>query len=75
MKAGKKEFAVTATELLSRLPEIPFDASQIRDEEGWQKVELLHSVLAITSLNHESEAAMVKQVVRNALGKVPDLEE
>ncbi len=68
--SGKNDFAIGPEEVLGRLSEIPFDASQAEEDDRLRRAELLHSVLAIAGLDHESESAMARQAVKNALGKL-----
>lgn len=74
-KAKKDEFKITPTECLTQLPELPLDFSSMDGDDGMRRAELRHSVLAIAELNHVSETAMVRAVVKNALGRLPELEE
>ena len=74
-KAEKREFPVTPTDCLAQLPEISLGDTAWEDDLELRRAELRHSVLAIAELNPVSEAAMVRAVVKNALGRLPELEE
>jgi len=74
-KSDKREFSITPTECLARLPELPLDFSVKDQEDDLRRAELRHSVLAIAGLNHVAETVMVRAVVKNALGKLPEFEE
>lgn len=74
-KSDKHEFPITPSECLARLQEIPLNIADSDSDDGLRRAELRHSVLAIAELNHVTETAMVRAVVINALGKLPDFEE
>ncbi len=74
-KSDKREFSITSAECLARLPELPLDFSAKDQKDDFRQAELRHSVLAIAGLNHVAETAMVRAVVKNALGKLPEFEE
>jgi len=74
-KSKKQNFSITPTECLTRLSELPLDFSEKDQEDDLSRAELSHSVLAIAGLNHVTETAMVRAVVKNALGKLPEFEE
>ena len=75
MNSNKLRFAITPSECLGRLPEIPLNFTSKEGDDGLRRAELRQSVLAITELNHVSETAMVRAVVKNALGRLPELDE
>jgi len=74
-KAKKHEFSITPSKCLAQLPEIPLDFSGKDTEDDFRRAELRHSVLDIAGLNHVTETAMVRTVVKNALGRLPEFEE
>lgn len=71
----KRGFSITPAECLARLCELPLDFSQKDQEDDLRRAELRHSVLAIAGLNHVTETVMVRAVVKNALGKLPEFED
>jgi hypothetical protein len=73
-KSDKHEFPITPSECLAQLPEIPLNIVENDSDDGLRRAELRHSVLAIADLNHVTETALVRAVVKNALGKLPDFE-
>ncbi|MCP4263685.1 MAG: hypothetical protein GY774_40180 [Planctomycetes bacterium] len=72
---NKHKFAITPMECLAQLPEIPLDFTTKEGDDGLRRAELRQSVLAIAELNHVSETAIVRAVVKNAIGRLPELEE
>jgi len=74
-KSDQGGFAITPSECLALLPEIPLDRSTEDSDDDLHRAELRHSVTAIAELNHVSETAMVRAAVKNALGRLPELEE
>lgn len=65
---------VTPEECLDKLPELPLDLSERESDDNLRRAELRSSLLAVADLNQVSETEMVKAVVKNALGKLPEFE-
>lgn len=74
-KSKQHDVLITPAECLAWLSEPLLDFSEKDQENDLRPVELCHSVLAIAGLNHVTETAMVRAVVKNALGKLPEFEE
>jgi hypothetical protein len=74
-KDTKGESIITPKECIELLPEIPFDVSERGADDILRQAELRQSVLLIAELNHLSETALVRNVVQNALGKLPEMDE
>lgn len=74
-KTNQRKIFITPQECLEQLPEIPLDFSEKDAADDIYRVELRSSVLNITGLNHVTETTMVRSVVKNALGRLPEFEE
>lgn len=72
MTRDRREGAITPKQALKSLPKIAFDPAEARDEQELKRADLLQSILAITELDHITESELVRRVVRNALGHVPE---
>ena len=70
----RKEAAITPAEALESLPELEFEPTKVGEEPQLGRIEFLQSVLAIAKMDHVNESAIVRDAVRNALGRVPDVE-
>jgi hypothetical protein len=67
--------AITPAAALETLPRIEFDPGQASEDRELGRAELLQSVLAIAQVDHVAESQIVRDAVRNALGKVPEIGE
>ncbi len=74
-KSKKHDFPIKPAECLAWLSEPPLNFSEKDQDDDLRRAELRNSVLAIAGLNHVTETAMVRAVVKNALGKLPEFEE
>jgi hypothetical protein len=74
-KELKGQTIITSKDCIKQLPEIPFDVSERSADDILRQAELRQSVLLIAGLNHLSETALVRDVVQNALGQLPELDE
>lgn len=72
---AKGKPTITPKDCVEMLPEIPLVISERDTDEQLRQAELRQSVLLIAELNHLSETALVRAVVSNALGKLPDMDE
>ncbi len=72
---AEKKPAITPSDALGKLPQIEFDPGQSAEDRELGRAELLQSVLAIAQLDHVTESQAVRGAVRNALGKIPEIEE
>jgi hypothetical protein len=76
MSDGKRNVpAITPSEALESLPRIEFNPGDVSEDRELGRAELLQSVLAIAQIDHVAESQLVREVVRNALGKLPEIEE
>lgn len=67
--------AITPAESLDSLPQLGFDPAAAGEEPGLRRAELLQSVLMIARMDHVAESQLVRDAIRNALGRVPQVEE
>lgn len=65
----------TAARLLDVLEPITVTPASPGEGKHLRPPELLHSVLSIAGLTQLSESALVREVVKNALGRLPSLDE
>jgi hypothetical protein len=76
MASSEKQELITPQECIARLPEIPLEkAEREADDDLLRRTELRQAILDIAGLNHVNESSLVRNVVKNALGKLPDIEE
>ncbi|HEX8070624.1 MAG TPA: hypothetical protein VF546_11780 [Pyrinomonadaceae bacterium] len=75
MSKDEQAAAMTPAECVALLPEIPLAADEGAADEELRRGELRHAILDIAELNHVNESRLVREVVKNALGKLPDIEE
>jgi hypothetical protein len=77
MMKGRNRYAtaITPSEALESLPRIEFDPGDVSEDHELGRAELLQSVLSIAQVDHVTESQLVRDVVRNALGKLPEIEE
>jgi len=73
--SSQSEFPITPFDCITRLPEIPLDRSDEETDDSSRRAELRRSILPIAELNHVTETKCVRDVVVNALGKLPSLED
>jgi hypothetical protein len=73
--ATDKDGALTPAQSLDSLARLAFDPEAARDERDFRQAELLQSVLAIARVDHVFESELVRDVVKAALGHVPEVEE
>ncbi len=73
MKVDKKKIVITPTEALKSLPRIDFEPEKSTENQEFGQAELLQSVLLITRMDHITESEMVRDAVKNALGKIPEI--
>jgi len=71
----RQKAAITPSVALESLPKIEFDPGQSAEDRELGRAELLQSVLAIAAMDHVAESKLVREVVRNTLGKVPEIGE
>ncbi len=71
----QKEEPITPAESLDNLPRLTFEPEKIDQEPDLRRTELLQSVLAIARVDHIVESQLVREVVNNALGHVPDIKD
>ena len=74
-KSNELESMITPEQCFADLPEIKLDISRKDADDGLRRAELRRSLLAIAEINHVRETEIVQAVVRNTLGKIPDIEE
>jgi hypothetical protein len=74
-KLLKGESVITPDQCTTLLPEIPLSASERDADDTLRQAELRQSVLLIAGVNHLSETELVRAVVENALGKLPEMDE
>ncbi len=74
-KILKREGVITPDQCTLMLPEIPLAVSERDADDTLRQAELRQSVLLIAGVNHLSETELVRAVVENALGKLPDINE
>lgn len=72
---GGAAVGFTPAESLDSLPKLVFDPQAAGDDQEFRRAELLQSVLAIARVDHVAESALVREVVKNALGHVPEIED
>jgi hypothetical protein len=71
----KTDNPITPAEALESLRPVDFQPGESGDERDFGRAELLQSVLPITRLDQVAESKLVRQVVKNALGRIPDIAE
>ena len=74
-KMLKGEGAITPDQCTRMLPEIPLAVSERDADDTLRQAELRQSVLLIAGVNHLTETELVRAVVENALGKLPEMDE
>ena len=74
-KILKGQGAITPEQCTMMLPEIPLEVSERDAEDTLRQAEIRQSVLLIAGINHLTETQLVRAVVENALGKLPDMDE
>ncbi len=74
-KSKMREAAITPRDSLDSLPKLVFEPDLAEEESDLRRAELLQSVLAIAGMDHVSESKLVRDAVRNALGRVPESRE
>ena len=65
-------FSITPTDAIGKLEPIMLEETGETKDGRVRSTELLDSALLITGLDHNSEAALVRQAVANALGGLPE---
>jgi hypothetical protein len=65
--------AITPAESLDSLPKLNFEPEKTHEESEFRRAELLQSALAIAHIDHVAESQLVRKVVKNALGRVPEV--
>jgi len=71
----KKEEPISPAESLDHLPRLTFEPEKVDQEADLRRTELLQSVLTIARVDHIMESQLVREVVNNALGHVPDIKD
>lgn len=66
---------ITPEACTTMLPEIPLVVSERDADDTLRQAEIRQSVLLIAGVNHLSETQLVRAVVENALGKLPELDQ
>jgi hypothetical protein len=75
MAKQEYSFSITPADAIGKLePPMLEEAGEAKDDRV-RSAELLDSALLIAGLDHNSEAALVRQAVANALGSLPDAPE
>lgn len=74
MNHSRNKAVITPSAALESLPRIAFDPEKSAESNEFGQAELLQSVLLITQLDHIAESQIVRDAVKNALGKVPEIE-
>lgn len=74
-KLLKGEGVITMEQCTLMLPEIPLAVSERDADDTLRQAELRQSVLLIAGVNHLTETELVRAVVENALGKLPEMDE
>jgi hypothetical protein len=72
MAKSEYVFSITPSDAIGRIEPVMLEEAAETKDDRVRNAELLDSVLLITSLDHNSEAALVRQAVVNALGRLPD---
>ena len=75
MTADYNRETITPQECIARLKEIPLESAERGADDDLRRTELRQAILDIADLNHVNESALVRSVVKNALGKLPEIEE
>ena len=75
MKDQDKTKPITPSESLASLPPVEFAPGKEGEDRELGQAELLTSVLRIARLDHVSESRMVRDVVKAALSRVPEIGE
>lgn len=70
-----KKVELTADECLNRLETPTINLVEMADQPSLQRTNLHDSLLQIARLSQLESASLVRQVVSNALGKIPSSEE
>jgi hypothetical protein len=74
-KEDRNREAITPAESLDSLPKLVFEPEREDQESDFRRAELLQSALLIAGVDHVAESQLVREVVKNALGRVPEIEE
>lgn len=74
-KDNTQKAAITPAESLDSLKKLEYKPEQAKEESDLRRAELLQSVLLIAGVDHVSESKLVREAVRNALGRVPEIGE
>jgi hypothetical protein len=73
--SNKRNEVLSPADCIAQLPELPLVSRVDSADSTWHQAELRRSLLVIADLNHVAETELVRAVVRNTLGRVPDLDE
>jgi hypothetical protein len=73
--AKEREAAITPAESLDGLPKLAYDPERSGEETEFRRAELLQSDLEIARMDQGAESQVVRDAVRAALGKVPEVGE
>jgi hypothetical protein len=65
----------TPADSLDSLPRLSFNPQTTSEEHDFRQAELLQSVLAIARVDHVFESKIVREVVKAAIGQVPEIDE
>lgn len=74
-KEDRYKEAITPAESLDSLPKLVFEPNRVDKESEFRRAELLQSALLIAGIDHVGESQLVREVVKNALGRVPEIED
>ena len=74
-KDKREEAAITPEESLDSLPKLAFEPESEEQESDLRRAELLQSALLITAVDHNTESKLVRDVIKKALGRVPEIGE
>lgn len=70
-----EKIELSESECLERLTAPTIELIDIGDQSSLQRTNLHESLLQITRLSQLESAALVRQVIRNVLGKIPQSDE
>lgn len=73
MSKEQHKEATTPADSLDSLPKLLFEPGKEDEETDIRRAELLQSVLVIARIDHVAESQLVREAVKNALGRIPDI--
>jgi hypothetical protein len=69
---NRQQAAITPAQSLETLGKLPYEPERTDEESEIRRAELMQSVLTITRIDQVAESQLVRDAVRNALGRIPD---